>query len=177
MHIIWNEHHREYKRHTIGGDFGNVQIIITPYTSSDDCRPFHDRLYVINIQRDPKIPLFGPLVNNMILPGYWLGRLVRCTAMNAYRYVLQGDNLCNSKGYLYRHVYSDRKQDISIIASRHRIDASREKTAIGVRSLVAAPASEVADYEAFLQGLFQTSQDTIPQLGRTATWFFLINTA
>eukprot|EP00833_Pecoramyces_ruminatium_P000395 jgi/Orpsp1_1/1174427/evm.model.c7180000050040.1 len=30
IHIIWNEHNRDYRSKTIGGDFGNIQIIITP---------------------------------------------------------------------------------------------------------------------------------------------------
>lgn len=30
MHIVWNEHSRSYRPSTIGGDFGNAQIIITP---------------------------------------------------------------------------------------------------------------------------------------------------
>ncbi|KAI8919457.1 hypothetical protein DFJ77DRAFT_427803, partial [Powellomyces hirtus] len=32
VHIVWNEHHREYRRGTIGGDFGNAQLIVTPRT-------------------------------------------------------------------------------------------------------------------------------------------------
>ncbi|KAI8603276.1 hypothetical protein EDD21DRAFT_302523, partial [Dissophora ornata] len=30
VHIVWSEHSRAYDRNTIGGDFGNVIIVLTP---------------------------------------------------------------------------------------------------------------------------------------------------
>lgn len=43
MHIIWNEHSRDYRFDTIGGDFGNAQIVITPLPND---------LYAIDLYRD-----------------------------------------------------------------------------------------------------------------------------
>ncbi|GAA5798646.1 hypothetical protein HPULCUR_004051 [Helicostylum pulchrum] len=45
VHIIWNEHDRDYRTDTIGGDFGNAQIIVTPLA---------DNLYLIQVHRDSK---------------------------------------------------------------------------------------------------------------------------
>ncbi|KAI8851661.1 hypothetical protein BC829DRAFT_386568, partial [Chytridium lagenaria] len=58
VHIIWNEHFREYRRNTIGGDFGNAQIVVTPMSNG---------LYTIDVMRDAKVTSFGPLQNKMVL--------------------------------------------------------------------------------------------------------------
>ncbi|KAI8823428.1 uncharacterized protein EV422DRAFT_354445 [Fimicolochytrium jonesii] len=79
VHIVWNEHHRDYRRNTIGGDFGNAQIIVTPRT---------DGLYSIEVLRDEKVPSFGPLHNVTVVSKSILGPLVRQTALNAYRATL-----------------------------------------------------------------------------------------
>ncbi|OBZ91240.1 Ral GTPase-activating protein subunit alpha-2 [Choanephora cucurbitarum] len=46
VHIVWNEHDRDYRIDTIGGDFGDAQIIVTPLPNS---------LYSIQVYRDPKV--------------------------------------------------------------------------------------------------------------------------
>ncbi|RKP05954.1 hypothetical protein THASP1DRAFT_19101, partial [Thamnocephalis sphaerospora] len=46
VHIVWNEHRRDYRPDTIGGDFGNVQIIVTP-------RP--NGLFAIDVFRDQRV--------------------------------------------------------------------------------------------------------------------------
>ncbi|ORX82164.1 hypothetical protein K493DRAFT_92663 [Basidiobolus meristosporus CBS 931.73] len=104
VHIVWNEHHREYRRETIGGDFGNVQIIITPTSNG---------LFAIDIFRDPEIQLFGPVLDGMVLPSSILAPLVRMTALNASRYAIY----CPST--LYRHPYTHRVNDIKKICKRH----------------------------------------------------------
>ncbi|RCI03744.1 Ral GTPase-activating protein subunit alpha-2, partial [Rhizopus stolonifer] len=76
VHIVWNEHDRDYRIDTIGGDFGNAQIIVTPLPNN---------LYSIQVYRDPKIPYFGPLFDRMIVSQAILGSLVRSTAIDAFR--------------------------------------------------------------------------------------------
>ncbi|KAL0079919.1 hypothetical protein F4703DRAFT_1174065 [Phycomyces blakesleeanus] len=48
VHIVWNEHNRDYRIGTIGGDFGNAQIVVTPMANS---------LFAIHVHRDPKVIL------------------------------------------------------------------------------------------------------------------------
>ncbi|KAJ3031844.1 Ral GTPase-activating protein subunit alpha-1, partial [Rhizophlyctis rosea] len=66
VHIIWNEHYRDYRRNTIGGDFGNAQIIVTPLPNG---------LYAIECNRDGKVSTFGPLQNRMVISKAALGPL------------------------------------------------------------------------------------------------------
>ncbi|KAJ3222533.1 Ral GTPase-activating protein subunit alpha-2 [Clydaea vesicula] len=96
VHIIWNEHYRDYKSNTIGGDFGNAQIIVTPLING---------LFAIEIYRDSK---------------------VRMSAIHAYRasLVLQRSNSNLQKGAgppIYRPAYSQRAADIKLITSRHKV--------------------------------------------------------
>ncbi|KAJ3213934.1 Ral GTPase-activating protein subunit alpha-1, partial [Dinochytrium kinnereticum] len=46
IHIVWNEHYRDYRKNTIGGDFGNAQVVVTPMSSG---------LYTIDVMRDAKV--------------------------------------------------------------------------------------------------------------------------
>ncbi|RKP27777.1 hypothetical protein SYNPS1DRAFT_26584 [Syncephalis pseudoplumigaleata] len=59
VHIVWNEHRRDYRPDTIGGDFGNIQIVITPVPNG---------LFAIDIFRDQRLDLPGPLVDGMMVP-------------------------------------------------------------------------------------------------------------
>ncbi|CAI2173211.1 18255_t:CDS:10, partial [Funneliformis geosporum] len=83
VHIIWNEHYRDYRNSTIGGDFGNVQIIISPLSTNTENQSTN--LYGVDIYRDNKIPPFGPLLNGMVVSKNMLGPLVRMTAIHAFR--------------------------------------------------------------------------------------------
>lgn len=49
VHVIWNEHAREYRRETIKGDFGNALIVVTPQASG---------LFLIELYRDQRVRLF-----------------------------------------------------------------------------------------------------------------------
>ncbi|KAK9674836.1 hypothetical protein K7432_016852 [Basidiobolus ranarum] len=104
VHIVWNEHHREYRSSTIGGDFGNVQIIITPSPNG---------LYAVDVYRDSEILLFGPVLDGMVLPSAILAPLIRMTALNASRYAIY------HPFNLYRHPYTHRAIDIKTICTRH----------------------------------------------------------
>lgn len=118
VHIVWNEHTRDYKRHTIGGDFGNAQIVITPMING---------LFAIDIIRDQQMPTFGILQNKMVVSKAALGPLVRMTAIQAYRasLVLQRSNHPAMPGAkavpMYRPAYTQRAGDIKLITSRHKV--------------------------------------------------------
>ena len=101
---MWNEHHRDYRKSTIGGDFGNVQIVISPLPNG---------LYDVNIYKDSKISPFGPLLHGMVISRNVLGPLVRMTAIQAFRSSLHNINI-------YQHPYMERVADIQMIMSKHK---------------------------------------------------------
>ncbi|KAI9197135.1 uncharacterized protein BJ171DRAFT_634486 [Polychytrium aggregatum] len=107
VHIVWNEHFRDYRKGTIGGDFGNAQIII---------RPLVNGLFAINIERDAKVPKFGPLHDQMVVSKQILGPLTRWTAVQAYRSTMGS----TQGGIVYQHPFNQRFGDIKIITSRHK---------------------------------------------------------
>lgn len=106
---MWNEHHRDYRKSTIGGDFGNVQIVISPLPNG---------LYNVDIYRDSKIPPFGPLLHGMIISRNVLGPLVRMTAIQAFRNTLHNINSTNLT--IYQHPYMERATDIQTIMSKYK---------------------------------------------------------
>lgn len=77
VHIVWNEHFKDYKN-CIRGDFGNALIVISPMTVN--CN-----LYSIQIYKDDQVKFFGPLLHGMILHESALAPLVRATLINANR--------------------------------------------------------------------------------------------
>ncbi|KAF9110043.1 Ral GTPase-activating protein subunit alpha-2 [Mortierella sp. AM989] len=106
VHIVWSEHSRAYDRTTIGGDFGNVIIVLTPVSElqieqdgqltvrhNHQQNQQHSRsakgkgfnLVSVEVIRDMNLPVFGPLVDGMVVPMSQLGRLVRQTAIHAAR--------------------------------------------------------------------------------------------
>ena len=91
VHVIWNEHARDYRRNTISGDYANAQIVITPLKNG---------FYAVDITRDPKLPAFGPLQPHSIVSKAALGALVRATCVAAHRYSLL---TLTDKLDLYRH--------------------------------------------------------------------------
>ncbi|CAG8526097.1 24048_t:CDS:10 [Dentiscutata erythropus] len=109
VHIVFNEHHRDYRKTTIGGDFGNAQIVVTPLPNG---------LFSIDIYRDNKIPPFGPLLHGMVVSKNVLGPLVRQTAVQAFRNSLR--NLHSSNITMYHNSYMERASDISLITGKHK---------------------------------------------------------
>ncbi|KAJ3260663.1 Ral GTPase-activating protein subunit alpha-2 [Boothiomyces macroporosus] len=107
VHIVWNENRRDYKYDTIGGDFGNAQIIVTPLPNG---------LYAIDTYRDDQVQSFGPLQSRNMITKECLGPLVRKTAIQAYRAALSVDVTPGME----THPFTLRKQTISLIASRHK---------------------------------------------------------
>ncbi|KAI8367588.1 uncharacterized protein BYT42DRAFT_586812 [Radiomyces spectabilis] len=109
VHIVWNEHVRDYRVGTIGGDFGNAQIIVTPLPN---------KLFSVQVYRDPKIPNFGPLMNHTIVSQATLGPLVRATAINAFRASVH-TNLYS----FYKSVFAHRANDVRTITQRHKVSS------------------------------------------------------
>jgi len=105
IHIIWNEHNRDYRSRTIGGDFGNIQIIITPLRNG---------LYSVYVRQDDMNIILGPLSETMLVSKYALGPLVRATAIYAYRQVVYQEEI------MYYHPYNQRLDNIKTIISRHK---------------------------------------------------------
>ncbi|ORX55802.1 hypothetical protein DM01DRAFT_1335187 [Hesseltinella vesiculosa] len=103
VHIVWNEHNRDYHVGTIGGDFGNAQIVVTPLP---------DGLYSIHLHRDPKIPMFGPLFNQMTVSHATLGPMVRATAIAACRACVHTNT---------PSIISQRARDVKTITQRHKV--------------------------------------------------------
>ncbi|ORZ10641.1 hypothetical protein BCR41DRAFT_324938 [Lobosporangium transversale] len=96
VHIVWSEHSRPYDRSTIGGDFGNVVIVLTPIPDIQvdqgvltihrpSAKHEGSGLVSVEVIRDTNLPVFGPLVDGMVVPMAQLGRLVRQTAIHAAR--------------------------------------------------------------------------------------------
>ncbi|KAJ3175950.1 Ral GTPase-activating protein subunit alpha-2 [Geranomyces variabilis] len=135
VHIVWNEHHRSYRRGTIGGDFGNAQLIVTPLP---------DGLYSITVLRDPKVPAFGPLHGPTVVTRRILAPLLRHTALNAYRAALADPMQTKHHHHSHHHhqtpavkhspssasvgvphhaahAFTTRREDIATIAERHRV--------------------------------------------------------
>ncbi|KAJ3038843.1 Ral GTPase-activating protein subunit alpha-2 [Rhizophlyctis rosea] len=126
VHIIWNEHYRDYRRNTIGGDFGNAQIVVTPLPNA---------LYAIECNRDGKVSTFGPLQNRMVVSKAALGPLVRSTAINAHHAALHppaipssapaggmaGASNAQHTHAKQRHAFAARREDIATITKRHRV--------------------------------------------------------
>ena len=116
VHIVWNDNHRQYKANTIAGDFGNVQIIITPLSENESSRR-NDPMYLIEIRKGGS-EFFGPLVSSMVVSKYLLGRMVRMTAIHAYRASL------NETNDGYKRPFHHRLSDIRMISSRHEMPHS-----------------------------------------------------
>jgi hypothetical protein len=135
VHIIWNEHYRDYRFDTIGGDFGNAQIVVSPLPNG---------LYAIDTYKDETVASFGPLQCRSIISKECLGTLVRCTALNAYR-------AAHAVGNTYAfetHPFSIRKQTLEIISTRHKVvNDSYEKfmTSIFTEGVKATPSLLISE--------------------------------
>jgi hypothetical protein len=117
VHIIWNEHYREYKWDTIGGDFGNVQICITPLQNG---------LFAIDIYKDDILDSFGPLQTKCLISKQHLGPFVRNTAMNAYKVAHSLEKSPDEP-----HPFTLRKQSISLVSERYGLKNDTYENMLG----------------------------------------------
>ena len=123
IHIIWNEHYRDYKK-LISGDFGDISIIITPMLNGlysidlllDEKVTFYI-IYISYISYMIQIELFGPLNRGSVVPKAALGDSVRETAINAYRACAR--SLFPSKYLESGQNYKDRRDELKMMIQRH----------------------------------------------------------
>jgi hypothetical protein len=105
VHIVWNEHDRDYRPWTITSQFNFVHIVIYP---------LKDPLFRIQIFSKPEVPSFGPLMDGMIVDKKSLAPLVRMTAVNANKAVRY-----NTDGY--NKPYPTRRALINEIIDRYKM--------------------------------------------------------
>lgn len=122
VHIVWSDHCRDYRPNTLGGDFGNVQILISPLPESPS-------ILCVNIYRDTKLQKcsLGPLPQSCLIPSSLLAPLVRLTALYAHRAAILAPNSSveDAMSIYYRlNSYTQRQSDWTVIANRHKFTRS-----------------------------------------------------
>nr|CAB3265418.1 ral GTPase-activating protein subunit alpha-1 [Phallusia mammillata] len=110
VHIVWSEHHRDYRRGIIPTEFGDVLIIIYPIRHG---------LYRIQIIKKAEVPYFGPLFDGAIVNARVLPVLVRETAINAGR-------AKRSQISLYQPYYEERTRYLRLIIEQFKDDTTFE---------------------------------------------------
>ncbi|KAL9645965.1 hypothetical protein ABK040_001072 [Willaertia magna] len=108
VHIVWSENDRDYKPWTITSQFNFVHICIYPLQQHKDTH-----LFRVRIHTKPEVPLFGPLLDGMIIDKKNLGKLVRMTAINANKAV-------RYKQKQYKKPFPTRRSHINEIIQRHK---------------------------------------------------------
>lgn len=116
IHIVWSEHHRDYRRGIIPTEFGDAIIAIYPMLTF--CG-----YYRIHIMSKPDVPLFGPLFDNCVVHQTSLAALVRATAINASR-------AKRSKLPYYQSHSEERHRLITTIVQNHKEKLSFEDFAV-----------------------------------------------
>jgi len=76
VQIVWSEHARDYNPNTIVSQFNDAHIVVYPLRNG---------LFRIQIFKKHKVPMFGPLLDGMVLNSRILSMLVRQSAINANR--------------------------------------------------------------------------------------------
>lgn len=110
IHIVWSEHHRDYRRGIIPTEFCDVLIVIYPLPN---------RLYRITISRKPDVPLFAPLFHEAIIDYKILPGLIRSTALNASR-------AKRSMLPFYQQYYEERCRSLDTVVKQHRASTTFE---------------------------------------------------
>jgi hypothetical protein len=90
IHVIWDEHLRDYNPQTIASQFNDAHIIIYPLPNG---------LFRIQTAQKKEVGSFGPLVHNMVVTKESLPILARQTALNANQVVRS-----NQEAYLGQFV-------------------------------------------------------------------------
>jgi hypothetical protein len=103
VHVVWNEHVRNYKSGTISGDFANVQIIVTPMSNS---------LYACDVFRDIKYNP-GPVEGYTTLTSLSLSGLIRASVISANRQM--------TNDLKVRGAFGQRRLEMDVITHRHRV--------------------------------------------------------
>jgi hypothetical protein len=110
VNVVWSEHCHDFHRNTITSQFNDVLIIVYPVDS---------RLFRVQIMKKDDIPLFGPLMDGVLVHKQALADAVRITAVNANRM-----RLYRREGF--KRAYLNRQDRIDEIVSRYALDLSTE---------------------------------------------------
>lgn len=90
IHVIWDEHLRDYNPQTIASQFNDAHIMVYPLPNG---------LFRIQTAQKKEVGSFGPLVHNMVVSKEILPILARQTALNANQVVRS-----NQEAYLGQFV-------------------------------------------------------------------------
>ncbi|XP_015037032.2 probable Rho GTPase-activating protein CG5521 isoform X1 [Drosophila pseudoobscura] len=167
VHIVWSEHHRDYRRDILPTEFCDVLIVVYPLRNG---------LFRVTINRKPEVPWFGPLANESVVNGACLATLIRATAINASR-------TKRAALPLYQQFYEERNRSLDSVSSRYKESTTFEDFASRIynpmplstlgmlresnaSSSTAPLASALLDHNrASVKGWVQASIDSGPMLG------------
>ncbi|XP_016951179.1 probable Rho GTPase-activating protein CG5521 isoform X1 [Drosophila biarmipes] len=167
VHIVWSEHHRDYRRDILPTEFCDVLIVVYPLRNG---------LFRVTVNRKPEVPWFGPLANESVVSGACLATLIRATAINASR-------TKRAALPLYQQFYEERNRSLDSVSSRYKESTTFEDFASRIynpmplstlstlresnASSSAAPlASALLDHNrASVKGWVQASIDSGPIIG------------
>ncbi|KAH8362863.1 hypothetical protein KR084_002040 [Drosophila pseudotakahashii] len=167
VHIVWSEHHRDYRRGILPTEFCDVLIVVYPLRNG---------LFRVTVNRKPEVPWFGPLANESVVSGACLATLIRATAINASR-------TKRAALPLYQQFYEERNRSLDSVSSRYKESTTFEDFASRIynpmplstlgtlresnASSSAAPlASALLDHNrASVKGWVQASIDSGPIMG------------
>ncbi|EFC50362.1 rap/ran GTPase-activating protein [Naegleria gruberi] len=115
VNIIWSEHTRDYYRNTIISQFNFVHIVLYPLNRN------HKGLLRVDVMvKERTYPVFGPVLDGMILSEKVAGALIRMTALN-------GSRISRSKSTGIMRPYLQRKSLIAELAQRYKATVETDK--------------------------------------------------
>lgn len=103
IHVVWSEHCRDYKPHTIVSQFNDAHIIIFPLPNG---------LFRIKVAQKREVAPFGPLIHNMAVTKELLSILARQTAVVA-------NSVVRFSHEHYMGQYSARKNALNEIVAKN----------------------------------------------------------
>lgn len=149
VHIVWSEHHRDYRRDILPTEFCDVLIVVYPLRNG---------LFRVTVNRKPEVPWFGPLFDESIVGGSCLAALVRATAINASRakrtslpfyqqlYMLIKMLLKYAINNLHFNIffsYEERKRSLESVALRHKDSNTYEEFAARIYNPISSMQSNI----------------------------------
>ncbi|KAF0981277.1 hypothetical protein FDP41_012537 [Naegleria fowleri] len=115
VNIIWSEHTRDYYRNTIISQFNFVHIVLYPLNRT------HKGLIRVDVMiKERTYPVFGPVLDGMILSEKVAGALIRMTALN-------GSRISRAKSTGIMRPYLQRKSLIAELAQRYKATLETDK--------------------------------------------------
>jgi len=115
VNVIWSEHTRDYYKNTIISQFNFVHIVLYPLN-----RNLSGLLRVDVMVKERTYPVFGPVLDGMILSEKVAGALVRMTAVN-------GSRISRAKSTGIMRPYLSRKALIAELTQRYKATLETDK--------------------------------------------------